>query len=154
MCVLREAVQKNFNSHSSHLLHLLNNFSFQTEAEQKVMERCCQQWVPMQWETNIGLRQENTDMDMENMDKDMNMENKDMEMDIGLLFAGKEREGHFQGKKTLKTALGMLVTDVLDRRGFWFELKPGNPFQVNILPQIVGLIEIVCDGTTIPIFRA
>ena len=75
--------------------------------------------------TNIGLRQENTDMnmentdmDMENMDKDMNMENKDMEMDIGLLFAGKEREGHFQGKKTLKTALGMLVTDVLDRRGF------------------------------------
>ena len=108
MCVLREAVQKNFNSHSSHLLHLLNNFSFQTEAEQKVMERCCQQWVPMQWETNIGLRQENMDMDMENMnkemdmenmDKDMNMENKDMEMDIGLLFAGKEREGHFQGKK-------------------------------------------------------
>ena len=64
------------------------------------------------------MNMENTDMDMENMDKDMNMENKDMEMDIGLLFAGKEREGHFQGKKTLKTALGMLVTDVLDRRGF------------------------------------
>ena len=40
-------------------------------------------------------------MDMENMDKDMNMENKDMEMDIGLLFAGKEREGHFQGNKKL-----------------------------------------------------
>ena len=64
------------------------------------------------------MNMENTDMDMENMDKDMNMENKDMEMDIGLLFAGKEREGHFQGKKNLKTALGMLVTDVLDRRGF------------------------------------
>ena len=65
------------------------------------------------------MNMENTDMDMENMDKDMNMENKDMEMDIGLLFAGKERErGTFPGKKTLKTALGMFVTHVLDRRGF------------------------------------
>ena len=58
-------------------------------------------------------------MDMENMDKDMNMKNMDMEMDIGLLFAGKEREKDIsREKKTLKTALGMLVTDVLDRRGF------------------------------------
>ena len=30
----------------------------------------------------------------------------------------KRERGTFPGKKTLKTALGMLVTDVLDRRGF------------------------------------
>ena len=53
----------------------------------------------------MDMENMNKEMDMENMDKDMNMENKDMEMDIGLLFAGKEREGHFKGKKS-KNSIG------------------------------------------------